>query len=186
MRHGRRFGFALWLAVLLGPCSALADGIDGWIADRLAEDILVGIPAAETRPRIAVQPFAAERTPVAPEAADALNAQLLSALIRKSAGRHVFVARGALTSVARDVSETAAPGPEDPVETLLAKARADILVVGSLRGERQDTLLSYKAVRVTDGAVLASTKAYRLRLRDSDLTQAALGLDQAEIGRAHV
>ena len=102
---------------------------------------------------------------------------MLSALIAKSGGRHTFVARGALPALVRDVSERARPGPDDPVETLLEKARADILVIGTLRRERQQLVLSYKAVATGDGAVLASTKPYRLKLRDQD--QATLGLDQA-------
>ena len=166
---------------MLAPTVALAEGIDGWIAERLADEILTGISldAVAERPRIAVQSFAADETPVAVEAANALNASLLSALIAKSDGRHVIVARAALKSLVRDVSETALPGPRDPVETLLENARADVLVIGSLRRSRADIFLSYKAVAVADGAVLASTKSYRLRLRDADLPQATLGLDQA-------
>lgn len=179
MRAKRRFALALWLAALLAPSAALADGIDGWIAERLAEEILAGVPSTTERPRIAVRPFAADELPVSISAADALNASLLSALIARSGGRHVFVARGALKSLVRDVSDLARPGPRDPVETLLENARADILVIGSLRRARGDVILSYKAVTVADGAVLASTKPYRLRLRDADLPQATLGLDQA-------
>ncbi|NKB60285.1 MAG: hypothetical protein GKS00_28595 [Alphaproteobacteria bacterium] len=40
-------------------------------------------------------------------------------------------------------------------------------------------VLAYKAVATGDGAVLASTKAQRFRVRDSDVLQAALNLDQA-------
>lgn len=179
MRPRRRFTLALWLAALLNPSMALADGIDGWIADRLAEEILAGVTleASGERSRIAVQPFAADTTPIAPSTANAINASLLSALIAKSGGRHTFVARGALKALVRDVSELARPGPDDPVETLLENARADILIIGSLRSVRQDVILSYKAVAVGDGAVLASTKPYRLRLPDQD--QATLSLDQA-------
>ena len=179
MRRKRRVTFALWLAAMLAPSVALADGIHGWVADRLAEEILAGVPvgAADAEPRIAVQSFAAEKTPISLTAANALNASLLSALIAKSGGRHTFVARGALPALVRDVSERARPGPDDPVETLLENARADILVIGTLRRERQQLVLSYKAVATGDGAVLASTKSYRLRLRDQD--QATLGLDQA-------
>lgn len=179
MRPRRRFSAALWLAAFLTPAVALGDGIEGHIANRLADEILAGVPDATDRPRIAVQSFSPDQIPIAPEAANALNASLLSALIARSDGRHVFVARGALKSVARDVSERAQAGPADPVETLLAKSRADILVVGSLRRARNDMILSYKAVTVTDGAVLASTRPYRLRLREADLPQASLRLDHA-------
>ena len=105
MRPRRRFTLALWLAALLTPSMALADGIDGWIADRLAEEILAGVTleASGERSRIAVQPFAADTTPIAPSAANAINASLLSALIAKSGGRHTFVARGALKALVRDV-----------------------------------------------------------------------------------
>jgi len=179
MHRKRCVTFALWLAAMLAPSVALADGIEGWVADRLAEEILAGVPvgATDAEPRIAVQSFAAEKTPISLTAANALNASLLSALISKSGGRHTFVARGALPALVRDVSERARPGPDDPVETLLENARADILVIGTLRRERQQLVLSYKAVATGDGAVLASTKSYRLRLRDQD--QATLGLDQA-------
>ena len=65
MRRKRRVTFALWLAAMLAPSVALADGIDGWVADRLAEEILGGVPvgAADAEPRIAVQSFAAEKRP---------------------------------------------------------------------------------------------------------------------------
>ena len=114
MQPKRRFTFVLWLAAMLTPSIALADGIDGWIAERLADEILAGVPAATERPRIAVRPFAADESPIAPGAAKALNASLLSALIARSGGRHVFVARGALKSLVRDVSDLARPGPRDP------------------------------------------------------------------------
>ena len=137
MHRKRCVTFALWLAAMLAPSVALADGIEGWVADRLAEEILAGVPvgATDAEPRIAVQSFAAEKTPISLTAANALNASLLSALISKSGGRHTFVARGALPALVRDVSERARPGPDDPVETLLENARADILVIGTLRRE---------------------------------------------------
>jgi len=179
MRPKKRFRLAIWLAAMVAPSVVLADGIDGRIAERLADEILAGVPSTTAPPRIAIRPFAADELPIAADAARALNASLLSALIANSDGRHVFVARGALKSVARDVSDLALPGPRDPVEALLENARADILVIGSLRRVRTEVILSYKAVTVADGAVLASTKPYRLRLRDADLQQATLGLDQA-------
>lgn len=176
----RRFTLTLWLAALLAPSVALANGIEGWIADSLAEEILAGVPAhAGEAPRIAIKPFSPDSVSIAPEAANALNASLLSALIAKSDGRHTFVARDALKAVVRDVADLAQPGPDDPVERLLAKARADVLVVGSLRRVRQDVVLSYKAVAVEDGAVLASTRSHRLRLPDAELPQARLALDAA-------
>ena len=179
MRLKPRFKLAIWLAAMMAPSVALADGIDGRIAQGLADEILAGVPSAAERPRIAVRPFAAAELPISTEAAKGLNASLLSALLARSDGRHIFVARGALKSVVRDVSDLARPGSRDPVETLLENARADILVIGSLRRVRTEVILSYKAVTVADGAVLASTKPYRLRLRDADLQHATLGLDQA-------
>ncbi len=173
-----------FLAILILPAvPAYGDGIEGWIADSLATEILDGIPGPNVvgteKVRIAVQPFPLDETPISVDVANELNAALLSALIRKSEGRHVFVARGALKSLVRDVSNMSPQGPQDPVERLLENARGDILVVGTLRRADGDVVLAYKAVTADDGAVLASTKSYRLQLRDADLPQASLNFDQA-------
>lgn len=181
MRFKRRLRVAMWVVAFLAPATAFGEGIEGWIADDLARQILAGIPAGSpgVRPRVAVLPFRPDETPIATDAANALNASLLPALIAQSGGRYVFVARDALKAMARDVARTAALGPTDPVEALLANAKADVLVTGTLRRAGVDAVLSYKAVAVADGAVLASTRPYRLRLRDADRQQATLGLDYA-------
>lgn len=181
MRFRIRIRAALCVVAFLAPSTALAEGIEGWIADDLARQILAGIPADDeaARKRVAVLPFRPGETPVAADAANALNASLLSALIAQSGGRHVFVARDALKALAHDVAETAVSGPIDPVEALLANAKADVLVAGTLRRVRSDVVLSYKAVAIADGAVLASTRPYRLNLRDADRQSATMALDHA-------
>ncbi len=179
MKPFRFIGVVVLIAML--PAAANAEVVDRRMIERFADEILRGLPD-EAR-RVAVQPFATEESPIPVDLANEFNAALLSALIRRNSQGHVFVARGALKFLVREVAGTPATPrtPDDPVETLLRNATADVLVIGALRRSDPGVTLSYKAVAVTDGAVLASTPPQRIRLRrdEAALPGAVLGLDQA-------
>ena len=156
----------------------------------LAEEILAGIEASAIAAqlgknlRIAVWPYRSEDAPFPAALANEYNAKLMAALIARGGHRYRFVAREALWAVAREVSESAAS--EDEIQEVLAalveSAQADVLVVGTLRASRHDrVVLSYKAIDVTGGALLAVTSHQSLHLPPAELRAAerAVTLDLA-------
>ncbi len=166
----------------------------------LAEEILAGLDAAAAArergddprvadPRIAIWPFSPLETPIPAALANEYNAKLLAALIDQGGDRYRFVARDALKAVAREISETAAA--EDDIQEVLAvlvrNAQADVLVVGKLRASSQErVVLSYKAVEVRDGTILAVTSHQPLHLPRAEALAAerAVTLNQAILAAA--
>ena len=161
----------------------------------LAEEILAGLDASAAAwkhgdgPRIAVWPFSPLETPIPAALANEYNAKLLAALIDRGGDRYRFVARDALKAVAREISESAAA--EDDIQEVLAalvrNAQADVLVVGKLRPSSYErVVLSYKAVEVRDGTILAVTSHQPLYLprAEAQAAERAVTLDQAILAAA--
>lgn len=166
----------------------------------LAEEILAGLDASAAarergndpriaEPRIAVWPFSPLETPIPAALANEYNAKLLAALIDQGGDRYRFVARDALKAVAREISEMAAA--EDDIQEVLAvlvrNAQADVLVVGKLRPSSYErVVLSYKAVEVRDGTILAVTSHQPLYLprAEAQAAERAVTLDQAILAAA--
>ncbi len=161
----------------------------------LAEEILAGLDASAAAgvrgddPRVAVWPFSPLETPIPAALANEYNAKLLAALIDQGGDRYRFVARDALKAVAREISETAAA--EDDIQEVLAvlvrNAQADVLVVGKLRpSSHERVVLSYKAVEVRDGTVLAVTSHQPLHLprAEAQAAERAVTLNQAVLAAA--
>lgn len=155
--------------------------------DILAWEILAGIEASEqvpyfddaqdeARTRIAVWPFSAGRAPVPGSLANEYNDKLLVSLLSQGGSRYRFIARKALSSVVKEIDESTSHEAElnDLLSALVERAKADVLVVGKLRRTSDETIvLSYEAVRVRDGTILAATSHQRLALDPAEVELAA-------------
>ncbi len=133
---------------------------------------------------VAVWPYAMDRGPLPPQIANELNDRLLSALLAVGGHRHRFVARDALRVVVEDVAESSdlASNLDRLLSALADRAKADVLVVSKLRdlGDGR-VLLSYRAVDVEDGTIVAATSHRELAMGPADMSRgtAAMSLDEA-------
>lgn len=153
------------------------------IAEALA-DALEQAGTEERRPRVAVLPFPAEDVPVTPAVAAELYAGVLAALVQAGGGRFDLVARESLTAIIADIDRTTAGEAlaEDPALVLLRRARdIDLVVLGRMRRSEGGVMLSYRAVRVPDTGIVASTVPMLVPLGPSalDPTAAEMSVDQA-------
>jgi hypothetical protein len=161
---------ALTVVLLTGAGRAAADDPRQPAFRAIAKELLAGIDGASLedipaaggygKPRIAVAPFPAGESGIAPAVAAEFNSWLLAELTHQGGGSYRFVARDTLRSVIRDMDalselEKDAGGA---AARLLRNARVDILVVGALRRDGPAARLSYKAVSVEDGIVFAATQ----------------------------
>lgn len=160
---------------------------------QLAADLMTGISDTEMSriparggygaPRIAVWPFENDDAPVPASLSGEYNDRLMAALSRQGRGRLQLVARGTLKTLIRDIEGTGEM--DDTVDArvadLLKSASVDILVIGKMRRDGNAVMLSYKALNVENGAILAATAPRRLPLdADSgDPAGAVMSLDQA-------
>lgn len=127
------------------------------------------------RPRVAIWPFKPDSTPVPPALANEYNAKLLSELLSKGRDRYRFVAQEGLKAVisAADESNNSEQQLDNLLTTLARETQAEVLIVGSLRRATEDQLvLSYKAIAVADGTLLAATSRVRIRLDANELRSA--------------
>jgi hypothetical protein len=155
--------------------------------DILAWEILAGIDASgdvlrrsdareDERIRIAIRPFSAERAALPASLANAYNDKLLVALLSQGGSRYRFIAREALGVVIEEIDESSAGGAEldDLLAALVESAKADVLLVGKLRPSSDEAVvLSYEAVAVRDGTILAATSYQRLALDPVEVDLAA-------------
>lgn len=175
-----------FLAVLLGQ-SAMAGGDRdralAEIAQALAGQIANMTSQGKIR-RVAVLPFPPEDVPVTPSVAAELHAGFLAALIVAAGDRIDLVARESLKAVIADLDRTGAGEslPEDPAVAVLRRARdIDLLALSRMRRSEGGVMLSYRAVRVSDSGIVASTvpKLVPLTPAELDPTAAELSVDQA-------
>ncbi len=155
--------------------------------DILAWEILAGIEASnhlvnsddvqkEAGTRIAVWPFPPGQAPVPASLANEYNDKLLVSLLSQGGSRHRFIAREALSAVIKEIDESSSRDAEldELLAALVEGARADVLVVGKLRHASSETIvLSYEAIRVRDGTILAATSHQRLPLDPDEVKLAA-------------
>ena len=162
----------------------------------LAAELVAGIDALEQRLqepktvtgrggrlRIAILPPSPDEVPVSATLAGEYNDRLLAALMEFRRDRYDFAARDALKRVIAELTELgyADETPGGPVAALLRNARVDVLIVGKMRRPASGhVILSYKAVGVNDGAILASTRHRSVRIGSSVSLAAkpAMTLDQ--------
>jgi hypothetical protein len=163
-------------AVRLALCAVLAFSIPiptAWAATpektvfaELADELLAGLGSwrkGKGRIRIALWPFGPrDDIPVTPEAANAFNDSLLTALQAKARDHFVFVGRRELRQVIKDLDES--DGVDDPVALVSDNAAADVLIVGTIRLEGGQVSLVYKAMGAgrSTGTIIASTDARKL------------------------
>jgi Putative peptidoglycan binding domain len=160
--------FGLVLATVGGanasPFPALADEI---VAGIYSTD-MSQIPArgGYGAPRIAVWPFEGDDLPVPKALAAEYNDRLQAGIARRATGRLQLVARPALKTLIREIESLG--GTNDATEAriadLLKNASVDILVIGRMRRDRDDIVLSYKALNVENGAILSVTTPRRIAI----------------------
>ncbi|MEM7224234.1 MAG: peptidoglycan-binding protein [Pseudomonadota bacterium] len=179
--------FGLWLVAAAPLAAAPQDSVDD--SFRLfASELVVDLDrVAATRPEtltIAVWPHPVGPSPVPASLAQEYNDRLLAALLETGGQRHRFVARDSLSAVVDDLAESS--DLDDNLDQVLAalseRAQADVLVVCKLRALGPESLqISYRAVDVRDGTVLAATSHRRLALLPDEVGAAAraLSLEQA-------
>jgi hypothetical protein len=155
--------------------------------DILAWELLAGIDAsgdalshgdarAGDRVRIAIRPFSAGKAPLPASLANAYNDKLIVSLLSQGGSRYRFIAREALGAVIKEIDESSSREAEldDLLTALVEHAKADVLVVGKLRRTSDETaVLSYEAVKVRDGTILAATSYQRLPLDPAEVDLAA-------------
>lgn len=133
-------------------------GIDGTRHGEVPAVSGYGVPA------IGIRPFSGDGLPLPAEAANDYNRRLLFHLKDQARGRYSFVALDALGDL-EDEIRAAAISPEAAaaqIEVLRANARADVLITGSLRLDDGAPVISYRAVGVDNGRLLAATQPRRI------------------------
>ncbi len=145
-------------------------------------DAQAGASESGERLRVALWPFSTDDVPIPVSLANEYNDKLLAALIEIGGERYRFVARGALKQLMSEVSELGYRTKDlsAPVSEIVQKARVDVLIVGKLRrAVEHQVILSYKAVAVADGEILAGTDHQTVPLspREALAARASLTLD---------
>ena len=185
--------FAVGLLMLIGAAGPTASAATPTATDDtfrlLAGELVVELDRVAARRgdralTIAVWPQPIGRVPVPDSLAREYNDRLLAALLVAGGQRHRFVARDDLRAVVRDRAEASDLDEtlDDVLAVLARRAQADVLVVSRLRSLGGDKVqLSYRAVDVTDGTVLAATSHRRLAVAPAEVTAVAqaLTLEQA-------
>jgi len=177
---------AIILLVLLPLLAAISAGaraaVQGF-GDRpftaFAIDILAGLEAVSFdrlpatggygAPRIAVRPFGDGDSPLPPVIANAYNQRLLAELQCQGGNRYQYVARQSLAPLIEEI-RNAGLSPADTearINDLRQSARADVLIVGTIRLDDGDAVVSYQAVDTESGSLLASTLPRRVTAEDS-------------------
>ncbi len=183
---GRRSGMARVKAVVLAlaliPAAALAAEekpvAEGDVFGEIADEILVSMKGKITtnkkssgrRPKVAILPFSEDDIPISLEIANEYNAKLLASLFRKTrdqgSDEYQFITRDALNDIIQDMTDLGEfdEGGDSPRSALLKNARADIMVMGTLRLFPTEISLSYKVVGKRNAEILATTTPRRIPL----------------------
>ena len=170
---------AVLAAVLLIPADAWAGGVPSVPAAEMANELLSSIGGSR---RIAVRPFRASEVPIDAAAANAINDELLDALIDRNAGRHAFVTRQHLAEIMDENGAFLPDFGEEMLARLLQESRADVLVVGTILAVGNDSIrLAYKAydLKTTDIAGSAKGQLVRYDFSAGTVSAGALTLDGA-------
>jgi hypothetical protein len=134
-------------------------------------------------PKLAFNPFNADDIPVSPHLARELNNRLLAS-IQATDKRFRIMSHAEVGTLMKELEEVSVFDVEDPVASfvkhqkkLIRSIKPDILVMGTIRNDGSDILLSYKAAWLTTGEVVASTSPVSVA-KASTTTVAQLSLKQ--------
>jgi len=135
----------------------------------IASEILSGIRGSDaTRipatsgygaPTIAIRSFAKNEPPIPAEVANAWNRRLLAELHRQARGQFEFVDMSAISALVSTIKRSAGPADRkaDRIADLKANIRADILVSGAITLARETPVLTYQALGIENGRLLATS-----------------------------
>ena len=168
-----------FLAVPALAAGILCLGVAGAAASdtqfsRMASQILSGIknsradlvPATSGYgvPTIAIRSFAKNEPPIPANVANAWNRKLLAELHQQSRGRFDFVDMSSIQALVRTIgdSNTSKSDKARRIADLKANIRADILVSGDIRLSGTTPVLSYQALGIGNGRLLATTAPQRI------------------------
>lgn len=127
-------------------------------------------------PKIAIHPFQADELPISLEEAQIYVNGFTQALVREADGRYGVVARKELGAVVKDINEMGMRSEsENPLGDLIARARSDLLAVGTLTLKGDKILLAYKLVETETGRIVSSSQQTFAR-KDDEVRQAHGGL----------
>ncbi len=138
-------------------------------------------------PRIAVRPFGEEESPLPPVIANAYNRRLLAELQRQGGNRYRFVARQSLDPIIEEIRKAGLSHEETEarIADLRQSARADVLIIGSIRLDDGDAVVSYQAIDTETGSLFASTLPRRVTAEQS-LARDTLEPPQNDLWRTRV
>lgn len=199
---------AMTLATIVFPLQTHAEGDDNhkdqgksvWtinqpktpfnnLASQLLEGLKTAAPAksifkTSKGPKLAFNPFNADDIPISPHLARELNDRLLAS-IQTKAKRFRIMSHAEVGTLMKELEEVSVFDVEDPVASFLKYQRKlvrsikpDILVMGTIRNDGTNILLSYKAAWLTTGEIVASTSPVSVA-KASKATVAQLSLKQA-------
>lgn len=119
-------------------------------------------------PKIAIHPFQADELPISLEEAQIYVNGFTQALVREADGRYAVVARKELGALVQDINEMGMRSEsENPLGDLIARARSDLLAVGTLSLKGDKILLAYKMVETETGRIVSSSQQTFTRKKDA-------------------
>ncbi len=153
-------------AGVLALCACLS--VEAW-AQQLDRAVFKGMAGELLRTvksgqRIAVLPFSREDSAVSQRTADLIADYLTDALLKEGTGllggqNYTIVARAELAKVfaeAQEFHKSTRGHMKDKVDDILAQAKADVIVTGSMTVAPGGVQLSYKAIQVLTGHILGT------------------------------
>jgi hypothetical protein len=160
--------------------------------DNLATQLLDGLKTAapaksifktSKAPKLAFNPFNPDDIPVSPHLARELNDRLLAS-IQAKAKHFRIMSHAEVGTLMKELEEVSVFDVEDPVASfvkhqkkLVRSIKPDILIMGTIRNDGTDILLSYKAAWLTTGEIVASTSPVSVA-KASKITVPQLSLKQ--------
>ena len=164
--------------------------------DNLANELLKGLKkttpsssffsnTAKPGPKLAVSPFSADDIPVSPHFAQALNDRLLTSIQSVDGKRFRIMSHAEIANLMNELEQISVfDDVDDPLAALMQhqaelvkSAKPDILIMGTIRNDGTDILLSYKAAWLSTGEIVASTTPQTVG-KASKTNVAQLGLKQ--------
>ena len=149
----------------------------------IASEILTGIENTRTglvpatsgygAPTIAIKTFAKNGPPIPADVANAWNRRLLAELHRQSRGRFEFVDMASIGDLVRAIktSNSSEDDKSRRIADLKSNIRADILVTGNITLAATTPVLSYQALGIANGRLLATTTPQRIAWPEPVSTQ---------------
>jgi hypothetical protein len=138
------------------------------LANQLLDGLEIAAPASSIfktvkGPKLAFNPFNADDIPVSPHLARELNDRLLASIQARDK-RFRIMSHAEVGTLMKELGEVSVFDVEDPVgsfvkhqKNLVRSVKPDILVMGVIRNDGNNILLSYKAAWLDTGEIVAST-----------------------------